>query len=389
MTRSIRSRTRLGTLPDGSFTGHYNGVPVTELNSSHSASMNRSICDDSHGRPIADSNLSIVSVDVHKVGTVNGIYTENPARDGKAENYIPSFIRFSNPGHLATPGVPTPASSVTTLLARTNPSRPDFVPLSIMQDLVDVPKLLKNVGDIFKSGRRGRLKLRDAANAHLSAQFGWIPLVEDVTNLLQVHKHILDRTAEIDRLYSSTGLKRRIRIGRWAFADVSFPVMESYPILSISTALAVKTTVERWGTVRWKPRGTIPGYRPSHAEVLSKAVQIVSGIDSQATFAGAWDLLPWTFLVDWGTNVKDYVISNSNTIPADPSSVNVMTRTETLFQPRVLSITKSYSWEPGSYLVTSKERYVGSGAIDAHIPYLDMGRLSILGALFVQRMKQR
>jgi hypothetical protein len=258
-----------------------------------------------------------------------------------------------------------------------------------MQDLVDIPKLLKNAGDLFKSGRRGRLKLRDAANTHLSAQFGWIPLVEDVTNLLQVHKHILDRTAEIDRLFSSTGLKRRIRLGRWAFADASAPYVESYPILSAQILQSVKTTVERWGTVRWRPRGTFLGYHPSHADVLRTAAQIVSGITSQATFAGAWDLLPWTFLIDWGTNVKDYVISNSNTIPADPSSVNVMTRTETTFQPRLLFITQSYTWEPGPYSVTSKERYVGAGAIDAHIPYLDMGRLSILSALFVQRLKKR
>jgi hypothetical protein len=329
-----------------------------------------------------------VSTNYQHLGLVQGLYDIPDGRDGIAIDYVPSYIRFSNIGHLATPGVPTAASSVTTLLARTNPSRPDYVPLSILQDLVDIPKLLKNAGDLFKSGRRGRLKLQDAANTHLSAQFGWIPLVEDVTNLLQVHDHILKRAAEIDRLYSSAGLKRRIRLGRWGFADVSFIVMESYPILSISTLLSVKTTVERWGTVRWKPRGTFSGYHPSHAEVLRKAAQIVAGIDSQATFAGAWDLLPWTFLIDMGTNVKDYVLSNSNTIPADPSSVNVMTRTETLFQPRLLSITSRYTWEPGFYSITSKERYVGSGVIDAHIPYLDMSRLSILSALFVQRLKR-
>jgi hypothetical protein len=257
-----------------------------------------------------------------------------------------------------------------------------------MQDLVDVPKLLLNAGKLYKTSRRARLRLRDAANTHLSAQFGWIPLVEDVTNLLQVHQHILNRTAEIERLYSSTGLKRRIRLGRWAFSDLSFQYPESYPILSILTATSVQTTVERWGTVRWRPRGTFLGYKPSYRDILLKATQIVSGITSQATFAGSWDLLPWTFLIDWGTNVKDFVLANSNTIPADPSSVNVMTKTETIFRPKVLAITSNYSWEPGFYSVTSKERYTGSGIIDAHIPYLDMSRLSILAALYVQRFKR-
>jgi len=375
-------------LPDGSFRGAYNGVPVTELNSDHSASINRDLCTDLSGRPISDGNLFIAKTDYHHLDTVSGIYVGNPTWNGTAVGYYPSFIRFGNIGHLDTPGLPTPASAVTTLLARTNPSRPDYVPLSIMQDLVDIPKLLKHAGDLFKSGRRGRLSLRDAANTHLSAQFGWIPLVEDVSNLLHVHQHILDRTAEIERLFSSHGLKRRIRLGRYGFAGLSFPVMESYPILTIATSLSVETKVERWGTVRWRPRNSVPGYHPSHADILRTAAQIVAGITSQATFAGAWDLLPWTFLVDWGTNVKDFVLSNSNTIPADPSSINVMTRAVTTFRPQVLSITPAYRWDPQSYTYTTKERYVGSGVIDAHVPYLDMGRLSILSALFVQRLKR-
>ncbi|UJQ85425.1 MAG: putative maturation protein [Alehxovirus allonemorishabitans] len=388
MTRSIRTRTRLGSLPDGSFTGHYNGVPVTELNSSHAASINRSVCDDSHGRPTTDSNLSIVSTDFSQVGPVQGIFTANPVWDGKASGYVPSFIRFSNIGHLDLPSRPTPASSVATLLARTNPSRPEYAPLTLLQDLVDIPGMLKEAGKLVTRGHRGGLRGRDVGNTHLGLQFGWIPLVNDAIKVIQVHKHIQDRVRELNRLYSTQGLKRRIRLGNWGAASVSAPVMESYPILSISTILSTITTSERWGTVRWRPTGTFLGYRPESHVILQQAKDALSGVTSEGTFEGAWDLLPWSWLADWGTNVKDYVMAHANTVPATPSSVNVMTRTVTVFRPRVLSITPSYSWEPGFYSITSKERYVGSGAIDAHIPFLDMGRLSILGALAVQRFKR-
>jgi len=258
----------------------------------------------------------------------------------------------------------------------------------MLQDLVDIPGMIHEAGKLFIKARRGRLTGRDVGSTHLGAQFGWIPLVNDITKVIQVHKHIQDRVRELDRLYSTSGLKRRIRLGTWGASSVSAPVMESYPILSISTILSTQTVSERWGTVRWRPTGTFLGYRPESHVILQQAKDALSGVTTEGTFEGAWDLLPWSWLADWGTNVKDFVMAHANTIPATPSSINVMTRTVTTFRPRVLSITPSYSWEPGFYTITSKERYVGSGAIGAQIPFVDLGRLSILSALVAQRYKR-
>lgn len=393
MTRNTRTRSRFGSVPSGSFQGRYNGVDIGPFsNADHDISFNRSICFDSSGSPVVDSSLGIHSSDFSKLGTVHGVYAGgNPTWSGVAVDYYPQYIRYAGETHLSLPDMPSAAGSIADLLARTSPSRPEYAPLTLLQDLVDVPKMLQEAGNFFKRGRGGKFRapsLKENASAYLGVLFGWAPLVEDITKVLEVHEHIDKRVQELRRLYSEKGLKRRIRLGTWGNAAVSFPVMESYPVLFISTALSTQTRAERWGTVRWRPANTFAGYSPDNAEIIQRAKDAVGGITTEGTFQGAWEVLPWTWLSDWGTNVKNYVLSHSNTVPATPTSVNVMTRTTTIRRPTVLSITDGYEWHPESYTYTSKERYVGSAALDAHMPMLDMSRLSILEALFIQRLKR-
>lgn len=393
MSRDTRTRSRFGSVPAGSFQGRYNGVDIGPFyNADHDISFNRGICFDSHGRPPTDSSLGIHKSDFSKLGTVNGVYAGgNPTWNGVAVEYYPQYIRYAGETHLSLPSMPSAAASVADLLARTSPSRPEYAPLTMLQDLVDVPKMLHEAGNFFKRGRGGKFRapsLKDGASAYLGGLFGWVPLVEDITKVLEVHEHIDKRVQELKRLYSSKGLKRRIRLGTWGNASVTFPVMESYPVLFIATALSTQTVAERWGTVRWNPADTFPGYSPDNAEIIQRARDAVGGITTEGTFQGAWEVLPWTWLSDWGTNVKNYVLAHSNTVPATPSHVNVMTKTTTIRRPTVLSITPGYEWHPESYTYISKERYVGSAALDAHIPMLDMSRLSILAALAIQRLRR-
>jgi hypothetical protein len=53
-----------------------------------------------------------------------------------------------------------------------------------------------------------------------------------------------------------------------------------------------------------------------------------------------------------------------------------------------VSMTKGYTGGDGYATCISKERYVGSGSLDVHLPFIGKDRLAILGALFVQRFKR-
>jgi hypothetical protein len=243
--------------------------------------------------------------------------------------------------------------------------------------------MLKNVSKLMRTPKKF-LSPREAANQHLGIQFGWLPLVDDVHSLLNVGQYINRRKDELHRLYSGAGLKRRLHLGKWTADTQSLKLVESASQLQINTRLHSITHVDRWGTVRWKPSVT-PGHHPSDVEILKLARQVALGMTTEATMLGAWDLIPWTWLINWFTNVKSFASQYSNTVPASSESANVMTHTQTQEFYKVISITSGYTGGGGSRTIESKSRYVGSATLDAHIPFLNGSRLSILGSLFVQR----
>ncbi len=311
-------------------------------------------------------------------------------RNATANNYIPQYIRDTTLGHVSLP-LPPASDHMTTLLARTNPSRPEMAPLSLIQDIADLPRMLKDAGNFLQRRRRKiPISAKDVANQNLAFQFGWLPLIRDIQELLDFNQHVDRRLAEIKRLYTAPGLKRRIRLGRWNGTDSGQVVVNSESLCFVVARHSTSTTVNRWGTVRWRlvPSASPSWHRPEHAFLLQQARKIVSGFTTEGLFEGAWDLLPWSFLIDWGTNASEYIMSQGMSVPALPHDACVMTATTTIQRWSLVSIPKGYSYQPGSRLYTTKERYVGAGTVSVRIPFLNANRLSILGSLFVQRFKR-
>jgi hypothetical protein len=383
MTRLTRVRTRTQPYPGGSLIGVANGVPI---NASNSGTMISETCSDSHGRPIVPSNLTITKVDFSRVIPVHGTYTSASAT-GTATNYIPSGIRGDSLGPPLVPGRPSVGVSMTDLLARTNPSRPDVVPFDLIQDLVDIPRQLKDVGRLIRTPKRKLLNAKELANQHLGFQFGWLPLFKDVRDLLDLQHRIHKRVAELHRLYSAGGLKRRIHLGSWVHEETSNRTVESSLVMNCLVRRTFYVESERWGTVRWKPT-QLPSFNPSDAEIIRQAKLVASGLSVEGVMKGSWDLLPWTWLLSWFTNISSFAMQYSTTVPALPSSACVMTRTRNLSLYQPLSMSSGYTDTGGYATWETKERFTGSGSIEAHLPFLTAGRLSILGALFVQRFKR-
>ena len=387
LTRTSRTRTKVLPWPDGRYDEHWNGVDQTELNSTFSAFCGGGFdyCADSHGRPVVPSALTLIHADRSRYVPVNGTVTSG-ANHATAKNYIPSYLRGTDVGSVSDPSFPGAASLMTTLLARSNPSRPDISPLDLLQDLKDIPKQLKDVGRLIKSPKR-LLNSKEIANQYLGAKFGWLPLIKDVQDLLDIGKHIHRRNDELSRLYTSNGLKRRLNLGEWTATATSNKTIQSHLGLTINTVESIHTIRRCWGVVRWKPTIS-PRFYPSDAERLKQAKRISLGLTTEGLYQGAWDLLPWTWIVDWFTNVSEFAQTNSNTVPASPSERSVMTETFTEIDYKVTGITSGYTGGSGVLLRHSKERYVGAGSISVRLPYIGADRLSILGALFVQRFKR-
>jgi hypothetical protein len=248
------------------------------------------------------------------------------------------------------------------------------------QNIKELPKMVKSIGDLLNNPRGKLLNRQDIANQVLAFEFGWKPLLSDLATLLDVSTHVTRRVEELKKLQSNNGLKRRLKMGKQQFQEeYNTPIDfgEGY-------ATVTRTTVnERWGTVRWLPT-ELPAVPPTSEELIRKAKQQVLGLTPEALVSGAWDLLPWSWLIDWFIPVGDYISTWSNSVPARPVNACIMRRADTF---NSIKVTHEPWIDPGENTGrwTNLYRSVTPASFGGRLPFLNANRLSVLGSLFVQR----
>jgi hypothetical protein len=347
-------------------------------------------CIDENVTPLVDHSLSISEYDGRALIPVSGSGFPFPYVGTSFEDYLPAnSLNSTFQSHGSVPNATISSTDYATVVARTNPSRPVVTPLTLIQDLVDIPRQLKDVGRLLKKGTKG-LSAKDIANQNLGIQFGWLPLIQDVKDVLSLQSHIYRRVTELNRLYSSTGLKRRVTLDFGSAADSQ----KDIAVLAESAA-TVRCDIDRftsytkWGTVRWIPDGPIPMH-PSLMELNRQATKAVSGLSIEGLTQGTWDIIPWTWLIDWFVPIKTYMSQYSNTVPAHPQHVNVMSETVsqcTIRRSGTGTNNQFLTGLHGSTIFTTKTRGKTLVINPSSVPFIGVQRLSILASLFIQRFK--
>ncbi|UJQ85942.1 MAG: putative maturation protein [Alehxovirus pseudofaecenecus] len=345
-------------------------------------------CADSKGRPITDSNLSIDRWDKSKLEVMNGSF-------GPTFSSTEPWAVISNYpyGRYATDytamqvgiGLESHSSLATKVLARTNPNRPKFVIGEMIKSIYETPRLLREIGGIIRS--RQSVNASRTASDYLAIKFGWAPLFKDIYDTINVLDYISRRNQELQKLYSSSGLRRRCRLLRQTgqLTDTQF-IASGFPA-SVTASRYVKSDWEVWGTVRWKPTVLTP-FGMDELATWQKARRIVLGATASGAFASSWDLIPWTWMLNWCVNIRDFVLAHGNTIPCDHGKVNIMIRGTHKGEFKVTSKPDWLTGGDGTIMRYTKQRsVVNSASLETFLPHLDAGRLSILMALGLQRRK--
>jgi hypothetical protein len=93
-------------------------------------------------------------------------------------------------------------------------------------------------------------------------------------------------------------------------------------------------------------------------------------------------------MVDWFSSVGNYLMSQRNIIPATHYDLSIMRHTEieNSFQDQIKP-TAGISSNGGLVKYEVKSRKPASASISAHLPYLTLRQLSILGSLYVLKNK--
>lgn len=318
-------------------------------------------------------NLDIRHLSVH--GLILNHQTTGSISGRKWVNW--QLDRVRNPddsmyGHNTVPDQPSDALLAADLLAKTNPSRPVVdLPIAVWE-LREIPELLREEGNKI---------VRGLAAGHLAVEFGIKPLISDLKNLLNFSDEVAKRQRELERL-AEGGLRRKRDL--WSGSSTAGPtdiIAQSGDGLTLHID-TYKTTQRRiWGFVVWKPDN--PKLMKGDARALARKAVLGLTVD----FSTAWNAIPWSWLVDWCSNVGDILTATRNIVGATHEPIQLMTQTTTTalaLRPNSVIVS------PGGWIEESKKRrtvvYV---PVDVQLPVLNARQLSILGSIGVTRRVPR
>ena len=307
---------------------------------------------------------------------------------------------------------PTHSSSfhVPKVLSLANPSRPYVDAGVFIGELRDFPGMGKaiwhNANRIYKGlGKRNmthrerldtafRNSLRELTNADehfVSNQFGWLPFLNDVIKFTDVGEAVEKRLKELKNLQQRGSKSRTITLETMQSNSLSNITLNS-SAFSLRANVSVANSLKVWGSASFQLESDSPLVGASDAQVLALARKAVMGLHVDGSTA--WNLMPWSWLMDWASNTGDLIASTRNVVGAKArGGVCIMTRLSRAKQMRMVRPPGGEKLSGGNFLslVLSRKREVfPSGFV---LPEMGMQILSarqsaILGSLATMRAKR-
>jgi len=164
--------------------------------------------------------------------------------------------------------------------------------------------------------------------------------------------------------------------------------------LVIKGARNTAYTEKVWGSVVYKaPYKLNVAALHNEEELRARAYRLVTGITTHEALASAWELMPWSWLVDWFLQVGTVINATNNTLGLQWSNMCLM-RTTTSETTVDIDKAASESWAilNSGFLETyvRKERFVVSPALPfapTYLPIFTRKAQRILGSLLIMKVR--
>lgn len=274
-------------------------------------------------------------------------------------------------------------------IAGTAPNRPHVSVPTFIAELKDIPELIRGWGGSI---------LAQLAKGHLTWRWGIAPLISDVRKMFTFLDSVDNRVKDLQSLQAGKYLKKRTVLGNASlYLPPSGVVINSnacFVKAFASTTMSCKT----WSTVQWSlgtgvglPRRVKTDPYWGHAKKLRElAWRLDTGYTNWEAIATAWELIPWSWFVDWFTGFGSLIAAANNTVPMNWGNICLM---RTLSSKTEYEVDKAASdkWISISGKLTTsctrKERHVGVGPsgppTNLLAPFIEGKTWSILGSLWV------
>lgn len=276
-------------------------------------------------------------------------------------------------------GSPSESNTVmaSKVLASTNPSKAHVnLPLSIVE-LRDLPNLVRNYGaELFEGG---------LSSAFLSYQFGMKPVISDAQNMLKFPLAVERRMKVLKRLRDRGFTVRKVQLDNQSGDPVTtFVGIDHRTTIDGRSLYGYETSSwsqKTWGYATWHldDHKSIIG----DDKLMQRALASLRGVDNILSLSNLWELLPWTWLLDYFGNVGDILASNQNTVGASHGGyacICVHSIAKMNCKPERPEFVPPYS----SRFETKSRTQVPS-ILSANLPYLNGDQVSILASIGATR----
>jgi hypothetical protein len=363
------SRSDVGNVRQGS------GPLQPQSRVSHSGNMT-----DTVGNPGGDNPMLLTKFDIYG-GRLNG-------KGSLTAEFFDCPVSYSSGGFLT---LPPDNGYVNRIMASSGPLTPKlYLPVAIFE-LKDIPKMLKDAGDMLHHLRKPP-KLGDPAHeiasANLAYQFGWKPLMDDIGKMLDFTDVVNKRIRTIKKSHTQHGVKRRVTLESASSSSTATETVFSTFGNIVTQSVAVTKTAERWATMRWKARSDFEAKEATFTE----AFKISYGLNPGYLPLEVWKAMPWSWAIDWFTDISNVVASGHNMVYYLPSQINVMTHMRTVKQygAKVSTNPATLRLSGGQRVDESKARSIQAPVpgISLRLPFLDNFKLSIVSSMAIYRIKK-
>jgi len=290
------------------------------------------------------------------------------------------------PGYFGIPEYPSPVEDgsrpsnyylAVQLLSKTNPSGSVIdVPVSLVE-LRELPDLVRRFGNTL---------LERIASGNLKYEFGVKPMIGDIKALLDF-QNLTDNRLKLLKSMQRSPMVRKASLWSGSVSEAGgYQNLQSTPPFAwLDSQLILKTTTRQvWGYATWTPSDALNKHPLSDENLRNIARRAVYGLTVDAYTA--WNLIPWSWLVDWFGNIGDYLSSQRRIIdiyPSTPSICETSTTTELyrITNSAPLGVTMSRT-------VVRKGRAKASAAFpSAYLPLLTGRQVGILSSLAALRSR--
>jgi len=219
----------------------------------------------------------------------------------------------SGVGHLLSTGTPSSATKqawANQIAGDTQPLAPDVSLPTFIGELREVPALIKSFGighlKRISQYRTGESFAAEAASRHLQWRWGIRPMISDLKKMLDFVSAVDKRMGWFNALASGAGLHRRCRLDEQNAESIGTTTTIYSSGAFIHAKPRTVTTQKVWGSAWWKLKD-FRHFPRTNAQRLHAAKRAVFGWTPEGLVLAAWELFPWSWLIDWFTGFGSFL----------------------------------------------------------------------------------